>query len=109
MFHCTGEAPNADHELVAQQEQERSIRSISRLQGRGLHLPFFDTFYIFIQIFVANPKRPPEIEAILKRNKEKLLRFFDNFLSDRGDGQFNVRVHFMLLTSRCVVEAPVWY
>lgn len=43
------------------------------------------------QIFVANPKKPPQIEAILRRNKDKLVAFLRNFHNDRDDEQFNVR------------------
>lgn len=35
------------------------------------------------QVFVANPKKPPQIEAILRRNKEKLLVFLKNFHNDK--------------------------
>lgn len=63
------------------------------------------------QVFVANPNKPPQIEAILRRNKAKLVSFLQNFhndregepalprkllpiadvLSPRSDEQFNVR------------------
>lgn len=43
------------------------------------------------QVFVANPKKPPQIEAILRRNKDKLIVFLRNFHTDRDDEQFNVR------------------
>jgi calcium binding protein 39 len=32
---------------------------------------------------VANPKKPPQIESILRRNKEKLLVFLQNFHNDK--------------------------
>jgi len=35
------------------------------------------------QVFVANPKKPPQIEAILCRNKEKLLTFLKGFHNDK--------------------------
>lgn len=41
---------------------------------------------------MANPKKPPQIEAILRRNKDKLLVFLRNFHTDRDDEQFNVRL-----------------
>ena len=34
-------------------------------------------------MFVANPKKPPQIESILKRNKEKLLVFLKDFHNDK--------------------------
>ncbi len=35
------------------------------------------------QVFVANPNKPPEIEAILRRNKDRLLVFLREFHADR--------------------------
>ena len=32
---------------------------------------------------MANPKKPPQIEAILRRNKDKLLAFLKNFHNDK--------------------------
>jgi len=53
------------------------------------------------QVFVANPKKPPQIEAILRRNKDKLILFLRNFHTDRDDEQFNVRF-FPLFSSLCI-------
>jgi calcium binding protein 39 len=39
--------------------------------------------HMFLQVFVANPKKPPQIEAILRRNKEKLLVFLKSFHNDK--------------------------
>ncbi|KAI0291978.1 armadillo-type protein [Russula brevipes] len=49
----------------------------------------FEAFHVF-KVFVANPKKPPQIEAILRRNKEKLLVFLKNFHNDKDDEQFTV-------------------
>lgn len=54
-----------------------------------------------VQVFVANPKKPPQIEAILRRNKDKLILFLRNFHTDRDDEQFNVRF-FPLVSSLCI-------
>ena len=35
------------------------------------------------QVFVANPKKPPQIENILRRNKDKLLKFLKDFHNDK--------------------------
>jgi calcium binding protein 39 len=40
-------------------------------------------------VFVANPKKPVEISAILYKNKAKLIPFLEAFQSDKGDEQFN--------------------
>lgn len=38
------------------------------------------------QVFVANPNKPPQIVAILRRNKDKLLSFLKEFHNDK-DGE----------------------
>ena len=42
----------------------------------------FEAFHVF-KVFVANPKKPPQIETILKRNRDKLLVFLKNFHNDK--------------------------
>ena len=37
-------------------------------------------------MFVANPKKPPQIEIILRRNKAKLLAFLRAFHNDKEGG-----------------------
>ena len=41
-----------------------------------------------IQVFVANPKKPPQIEAILRRNRDKLLTFLKGFHNDKDGTSF---------------------
>jgi calcium binding protein 39 len=47
------------------------------------------------QVFVANPKKPPQIESILRRNKEKLLNFLKSFHNDK-EGELRAFVTFHL-------------
>ncbi|KAL7284197.1 hypothetical protein ACG7TL_001479 [Trametes sanguinea] len=42
----------------------------------------FEAFHVF-KVFVANPKKPPQIEGILRRNKDKLLKFLKDFHNDK--------------------------
>ena len=42
----------------------------------------FEAFHVF-KVFVANPKKPPQIETILRRNKDKLLVFLKEFHNDK--------------------------
>lgn len=44
-------------------------------------------FHVF-KVFVANPQKPPQIVNILAKNREKLLRFLDDFHLDKEDEQF---------------------
>jgi calcium binding protein 39 len=48
----------------------------------------YRAFHVF-KVFVANPKKPVEISAILYKNKAKLIPFLEAFQSDKGDEQFN--------------------
>lgn len=47
----------------------------------------FEAFHVF-KIFVANPNKPAEVQQILLRNKERMLAYLTDFLSDRVDEQF---------------------
>ena len=64
----------------------------------GLQERFFSSVPLYWlsfprQVFVANPKKPPQIEAILRRNREKLLTFLRGFHNDKEDEQFSVSNH----------------
>ncbi|KDN44536.1 ARM repeat-containing protein, partial [Tilletiaria anomala UBC 951] len=47
----------------------------------------FEAFHVF-KVFVANPKKPPVVENILRRNRERLVTFLSNFHNDKEDEQF---------------------
>jgi calcium binding protein 39 len=49
----------------------------------------FEAFHVF-KVFVANPKKPPEIQQILVRNKDRMVAYLADFLSDRDDEQFQM-------------------
>ena len=47
-------------------------------------------FFVFFQVFVANPNKPKPILDILLRNQDKLVEFLTKFHTDRSeDEQFN--------------------
>ncbi|VDC04990.1 unnamed protein product [Peniophora sp. CBMAI 1063] len=56
----------------------------------------FEAFHVF-KVFVANPKKPPQIESILRRNKDKLLAFLKNFHNDKDDEQFTDEKQFLIV------------
>ena len=61
------------------------------------------------KVFVANPNKPPQIAAILKRNKEKLLSFLKDFHNDR-EGECAVAVPvcaWAVVRSACLGIGPV--
>lgn len=55
----------------------------------------FEAFHVF-KVFVANPKKPAQVEAILRRNKDKLLSFLKNFHNDKEDEQFTDEKQFLI-------------
>ena len=50
-----------------------------------------------MKVFVANPKKPPQIESILRRNKDKLLVFLKDFHNDK-EGEWQRPVDDLRLT-----------
>ena len=50
--------------------------------------------YTSEQVFVANPKKPPQIETILRRNKEKLLVFLKGFHNDKEGACIYYMMHW---------------
>eukprot|EP00611_Tribonema_gayanum_P003087 TRINITY_DN12413_c0_g1_i4.p1 TRINITY_DN12413_c0_g1~~TRINITY_DN12413_c0_g1_i4.p1 ORF type:complete len:329 (+),score=137.67 TRINITY_DN12413_c0_g1_i4:121-1107(+) len=46
----------------------------------------YEAFHVF-KVFVANPKKPPEITRILVANRAKLITYLENFHNDKDDEQ----------------------
>jgi hypothetical protein len=40
---------------------------------------------LLVQVFVANPHKPPAIVDILVNNRSKLLKYLEDFHTDRGE------------------------
>ncbi|KAF8517085.1 Mo25-like protein [Gautieria morchelliformis] len=55
----------------------------------------FEAFHAF-KVFVANPKKPPQIESILRRNKDKLLAFLKDFHNDK-EGTIQDEKQFLIV------------
>lgn len=70
---------------IASTENLRLIMEALRDKSKNIQ---FEAFHVF-KVFVANPHKPPAIASILRRNKDKLLRFLADFHRDREDEQFN--------------------
>lgn len=64
---------------VSEEQNLKLIMNLLRDASRNIAL---EAFHVF-KVFVANPKKPPGIEAILRRNRERLLSFLANFHNDR--------------------------
>lgn len=65
----------------------------------------FETFHVF-KVFVANPKKTLEVRQILLRNKDRLLSYLKDFLSDRVDEQFHVDRNLILEEIRTLAPLP---
>lgn len=63
------------------------------VRGPLIHLAAVRLTLRHYQVFVANPKKPPQIETILRRNKDKLLQFLKNFHNDK-EGQYSRLITF---------------
>ena len=50
----------------------------------------YEAFHVF-KIFVANPRKPSSVLALLERNKQRLLQFFGTFLTQREAQDHNFR------------------
>lgn len=60
------------------------------------------------QIFVANPKKPPQIESILRRNKDKLVGFLQHFQNDKdGMSAFCMHNHSRGHITNCAARLSV--
>ncbi|KAI6008630.1 mo25 protein [Pisolithus marmoratus] len=78
---------------IAQDSNLKMMMNMLRDKSKNIQ---FEAFHVF-KVFVANPKKPPQIEAILKRNKEKLLVFLKNFHNDKEDEQFSDEKQFLIV------------
>ncbi|GAA5865896.1 hypothetical protein JCM5296_005269 [Sporobolomyces johnsonii] len=77
---------------IANEENLKVMMNLLKDRSKNIQ---FEAFHVF-KVFVANPKKPPQIEAILRRNKDKLIQFLRNFHNDRDDEQFNDEKAFLL-------------
>ena len=55
-------------------------------------------------MFVANPKKTPQIESILQRNKDKLLTFLKSFHNDNEGAAALMKWHVFILTPANVID-----
>jgi len=55
----------------------------------------YEAFHVF-KVFVANPNKTPLVLRILIQNKEKLLRFLNNFQNEKDDEQFKEEKAFLI-------------
>ncbi|KAG9009528.1 hypothetical protein FRB90_008332 [Tulasnella sp. 427] len=77
---------------IANEANLKLIMNLLRDKSRNIQ---FEAFHVF-KVFVANPKKPQQIETILRRNKDKLLSFLKDFHNDKEDEQFTDEKQFLI-------------
>ncbi|KAF8996052.1 mo25 protein [Cyathus striatus] len=78
---------------IANEANLKMMMNLLRDKSKNIQ---FEAFHVF-KVFVANPKKPPQIEAILRRNQEKLLVFLKGFHNDKEDEQFTDEKQFLIV------------
>ncbi|KAI0794978.1 Mo25-like protein [Abortiporus biennis] len=84
---------NVMTKYIANEANLKMMMNLLRDKSKNIQ---FEAFHVF-KVFVANPKKPPQIENILRRNKEKLLQFLQNFHNDKEDEQFTDEKQFLIV------------
>ncbi|KAH9896863.1 Mo25-like protein [Cubamyces lactineus] len=78
---------------IANEANLKMMMNLLRDKSKNIQ---FEAFHVF-KVFVANPKKPPQIESILRRNKDKLLKFLKDFHNDKEDEQFMDEKQFLIV------------
>lgn len=78
---------------IASEANLKMMMNLLRDKSKNIQ---FEAFHVF-KVFVANPKKPPQIETILRRNKDKLLAFLKTFHNDKEDEQFTDEKQFLIV------------
>ena len=78
---------------IANEANLKMMMNLLRDKSKNIQ---FEAFHVF-KVFVANPKKPPQIESILRRNKEKLLVFLRDFHNDKEGMYFSQHLSISFL------------
>jgi len=84
---------NVMTKYISNEGNLKMMMNLLRDKSRNIQ---FEAFHVF-KVFVANPKKPAQIEAILRRNKDKLLTFLKGFHNDKEDEQFSDEKQFLIV------------
>jgi len=84
---------NVMTKYIANEANLKMMMNMLRDKSKNIQ---FEAFHVF-KVFVANPKKPPQIETILRRNKDKLLVFLKDFHNDKEDEQFTDEKQFLIV------------
>jgi calcium binding protein 39 len=83
---------NVMTKYIANEANLKLVMNLLRDKSRNIQ---FEAFHVF-KVFVANPKKPQQIETVLRRNKEKLNVFLKDFHNDKEDEQFSDEKQFLI-------------
>ncbi|KAF5334454.1 hypothetical protein D9611_014488 [Ephemerocybe angulata] len=84
---------NVMTKYIANEGNLKMMMNLLRDKSKNIQ---FEAFHVF-KVFVANPRKPPQIEAILRRNRDKLLAFLKGFHNDKEDEQFSDEKQFLIV------------
>ncbi|KAH9822225.1 Mo25-like protein [Melampsora americana] len=84
---------NVMNKYISNEDNLKIMMNLLRDKSKNIQ---FEAFHVF-KVFVANPRKPLPIEAILRRNKEKLIEFLRGFHNDKDDEQFNDEKGFLII------------
>ncbi|SPO24954.1 related to HYM1 - component of the RAM signaling network [Ustilago trichophora] len=69
---------------ISSEDNLKMMMNLLRDRSKNIQ---FEAFHVF-KVFVANPKKPAGVEGILRRNRERLVKFLADFHNDKDDEQF---------------------
>ncbi|MBW0464361.1 hypothetical protein O181_004076 [Austropuccinia psidii MF-1] len=84
---------NIMNQYISNEDNLKIMMNLLKDKSKNIQ---FEAFHVF-KVFVANPRKPPPIESILRRNKEKLIEFLKKFHNDKDDEQFNDEKSFLIV------------
>ncbi|TKY85193.1 hypothetical protein EX895_006273 [Sporisorium graminicola] len=91
---------------ISSEDNLKMMMNLLRDRSKNIQ---FEAFHVF-KVFVANPKKPPQIENILRRNSERLVKFLSEFHNDKDDEQFVDEKQYVLqiieATGKSAVGGP---
>lgn len=79
---------------ISSKENLKTIMNLLRDKSASIQ---FEAFHVF-KVFVANPKKPPEIVKILVTNRDKLVTYLTHFHTDKDDEQFREEKSLLINT-----------
>ncbi|KAJ9479786.1 Protein HYM1 [Pseudozyma hubeiensis] len=87
---------------ISSEDNLKMMMNLLRDRSKNIQ---FEAFHVF-KVFVANPKKPVQIENILRRNRERLVKFLGEFHNDKDDEQFVDEKQYVLQIIEATGKTP---